>query len=161
MKKIALVFALALALSFGLASCGGAPKEDFTPNFAGTWELIQVEGGDNSLSQDDFVMLKDLGMSCTLNLAEDGTYTFDMFGDVSSDAWEAVAADTATLTMSGQSVNVTLANDTLTLEQGGSEKLVFSKAGAAAAAESSTAESSAASSEEAAAEDEAAASSAA
>ena len=164
MKKIIAAFALAFALAFGLTSCGGAVPEDFTSNFVGSWELVKIEGGSTNFSQDDFDLLKEIGMTCTLKLEEDGTYDFDLFGQNMSETWEAVSAETATLAMNGQQVDVTLVEGNLVLEQAGAEKYTFAKtatsAGSSAASGAEAGDAEAATSE-AAEEDEAAASSAA
>ncbi len=164
MKKIVAAFALAFALGFGLTSCGGATPEDFTPNFVGSWELVKIEGGDTNFSQDDFDLLKEMGMTCTLKLNEDGTYNFDLFGQVMSETWEAASAETATLAMNGQQVDVALVEGNLVLEQAGAEKYTFAKADASAgssAASSAEAGDAEAATSEAAEGGEAAASSAA
>ena len=166
MKKIVAVFALAFALAFGLTSCGGATPEDFTPHFVGSWELVQIEGGETNFSQDDFDMLKEMGMTCSLKLQEDGTYNLDLFGQASSETWETTSAETATLSMGGQQVEVTLVDDKLILEQAGAEKYTFAKVGAEsnsseAAASGAEGGSTEATTSDSAEEDEAAASSAA
>ena len=150
MKKLSVLCALALALCFGLVSCGSAP-EDYTPNFAGSWELVQVEGDGSVLTQEDLATLKDIGMTCTFDLESDGTYSLNMFGEVVSGNWEATSAEVAAITMEGSVVDATLANEQLTLEQSGTGKLVFARVGAASSDASASAAAEAATSGDAAA----------
>ena len=129
MKTKATIGALALAaaLCLGLAACGGASPEDYTANFAGTWELDSIQSSENASTPEDIAMMKELGLVCTLDLATDGTATLDLFGDATNGTWEATGADTASITLNDEAVNIVLADDMLTLEQGGDDKLVFSK----------------------------------
>lgn len=114
----------------GLASCA-AGEEDYTANFVGAWELTSMEGGESSLTADEFAMMKEMGVSASLNLAEDSTYIFDLFGDQVEGAWEATAADAASLAVSGQTIPITLVGDTLQLTQSGDQTLIFTHASAA------------------------------
>ncbi|MBQ9021227.1 MAG: hypothetical protein IJ113_04340, partial [Eggerthellaceae bacterium] len=144
---LASVFALLMAL--GLVGCAGpSPAEEFGSQFMGTWELVSASGDDNAVDAETFEILKEHGMSASLVLNEDGTYTFDVFGDAMNGTWEATAEDAATMEMSGQTVNLTLVNGQITIDQGAGAKLTFAKpvasAGSSEAASSEAGEASAA-----------------
>lgn len=132
--RLALVLAVALALCLALVGCG---KADNTKAFAGYWKLTAMTEDGESVSQDDLKLMESFGMSVSLTINEDKTYTFDLFGDKVSGSWEPKSATEATFTMEGEKVTGKLSGDTLTLTQGSSE-LKFQK-GEAPASTASTA----------------------
>lgn len=139
-KMIGLLVTLACAVCFGLASCASAP-EDFTPNFVGTWELSSIEGEEGGMTADEFAMLKEMGITASLDLLEDGTYTLDLFGDQRSGTWEATAADAASIALEDGQLAVTLSGDNLIFENGANNQtLVFAKEGATTATSAASSE---------------------
>lgn len=148
-KICGFLVALTCALCAGLVSCG-SPAEDYTPGFVGTWELSSLEGSEEGMSAEDFAILKERGMVASLDLKDDGTCSFDLFGDVREGTWEAAAADVARITVADQVSDVALAGDSLTITQNTGQALIFTKASAASstAASSKRAEDAASASDE-------------
>lgn len=136
-KICGFLVALTCALCVGLVSCG-SPAEDYMPGFVGTWELSSLEGSEEGMSADDFAILKERGMVASLDLKDDGTCSFDLFGDVREGTWEAPAADAARITVADQVSDVALAGDTLTITQNTGQSLIFTKASAASSAAASS-----------------------
>ena len=93
-------------------------------------------------------MLKDLGLTVTLELNEDGTGALVLFGEAMNGEWEAASATEGSFKVEGETVDMKIADGKLTMEQSG-EKLVFQKgeatasSSAAASAASESASSSA------------------
>ena len=70
--------------------------------------------------------MEDMGLSVTMSVKEDKTFSMNVMGEEMSGTWEAKSASEATFTVEGQSVPVTLANGVLTLEESGT-KMMFEK----------------------------------
>ena len=124
-KKLAalLAAACAFALCFALAGCGGS---DPSKNFVGTWVLSGGEMDGEPINDETLSLMKSFGMDVYLTFDEDGSVSFVLFGEKMSGNWKAKNASTATLTFDGDSGDVKLADDKLTLESDG-DKLVFEK----------------------------------
>ena len=122
---LASVFALCLVLA---GCCGGA---DAAKNYVGDWKLSGMEENGEVTSADDLKLMEDLGMTITLSVKEDKTFSLNVMGDETSGTWEAKSASEATFTVDGQSVPATLADGVLTLESDGT-KMQFEKGTVAA-----------------------------
>ena len=132
MKKRFLGIAAALALvCIALVGCngGGAASQDFTANFAGEWELVSMESED-PITEDDIQTMKDLGLTVTLVLNEDGTADLNMFGEsMGSATWEAKSATECEFSSDGAAATLTLDSSTGRLRfSQGDEALVFTRA---------------------------------
>lgn len=162
MKKTGIIAALfcAFALCLALVGCGGSSEVDETAGaneaFAGTWDLTGMTQNGDSTDSEDIQMLSALGMKVTLSLNDDGTAKLLVFDNTMSGTWEAVNATTATATLDGQSVDMTLSESgELTLSESGST-MTFKKGEAANSASSADAAASDAAASDEAASDEAA-----
>ena len=56
---------------------------DYNAQYVGNWELVEMtaDDPDDAIDADTVAQLKDAGYVATLTLAEDGTFTLDIFGD--------------------------------------------------------------------------------
>ena len=155
MKKriFAIAVAYVLALSFALVGCGGggnsdtaAPADtaaststntaeptvqaDPAENFIGTWELSYMEADGEVIDETTIQQMKDYGMTASLILAEDGSASLDVFGEVmSGGTWTATSATEGTVTFEGSTVPMTLSDQTITLASNGTS-MRFTYAGA-------------------------------
>lgn len=136
-KICGFLIALTCAVCAGLVSCG-SPTQDYTSGFVGTWELTSLEGGEEDMSSDAFATLKEQGMRALLDLKDDGTCSFDLFGEAQEGTWEALSADAASITVSDQMIEVALAGETLALTQNADQTLIFTKASAASSGAASS-----------------------
>ena len=87
-------------------------------------------------------MAKDLGITVTLELNEDGTAALVIFGEKAEGEWEAKSATEGTFKAEDAAVDMKIADGKLTMEQNG-EKLVFEKAEAAAGSSAAASDSAA------------------
>lgn len=137
-KKWVAMLASVFALCLVLAGCGG----DAAKNYVGDWKLTGMEENGEATSADDIKLMEDMGLSVTMSVKEDKTFSMNVMGEEMSGTWEAKSASEATFTVEGQSVPVTLANGVLTLEQDGTkmmfEKGTVSTSGSSGAASSGT-----------------------
>lgn len=131
--SVVLASAFALVLGAALVGCGGGSSEDYTANFAGDWKLYEMEDESGVTSHDDIAMLDSLGMAAILTLGEDGAANLDLMGEIMSGTWEANSATECTVTLDGEAIDGTLADDMLVLESGGAS-MTFEKASAEAEA---------------------------
>lgn len=83
--------------------------------FVGSWTLSGMRDGDRWASEDEMAMVKALAGDVGITFADDGTYAFDYMGESIAGTWEAKGAAQAVLTMDGDSMDATLADDTLSL----------------------------------------------
>lgn len=125
---MACVFALSLALVGCSGSGGGSASSASDPKAAwiGTWDLVEMEENGEITGADDLKALKELGLEVYLELNEDGSGALVLFGEGMKGAWEAKSATEGIFTIEGQTVNMTIADSKLTMEQSGS-KLTFEK----------------------------------
>lgn len=127
-KLIAIVMAAACAcaLCFVLVGCG-----DNKANFVGDWELETIES--DSMGTIDATVLKQMNMSVTLTLNEDGSADFVMFGQSIDATWVENGAATMTLTLSGEGDAVfVLSSDGKLSSDDGDTTMIFVRAGSAA-----------------------------
>ena len=126
--KIVAVLAATVALCFAVAGCSSSGDgADYTKNFAGEWKLSGIEASDESASAEDMAMLEAFGLSVTVTLNEDGSATFNMFGEEMSGSWKAKSATEATFTLEGDTTTMTLSDDTLRVDVSG-EAMTFKRA---------------------------------
>ena len=78
MKKI-LRALLALSLVFCLFSCKAK-----NPDISGNYQLLKIDAGDSSVSEDDMKTLRDMGMDILLTVEKDGTAKLDVFGEITN-----------------------------------------------------------------------------
>ena len=70
--------------------------------------------------------MEQMGVTVTLSFKEDKSCTLSVFGEETSGTWEAKSPSEAAITIEGQTVVATLANEVLTLEDNGT-KMMFGK----------------------------------
>lgn len=136
----ALAAAVSIAALIGLAACGGE-KEDSTSasssaastlvtpeptlppaELAGSYEALRIEG-EQGMTEEDLLLMRDMGMDITCELAADGTGTMDILGEPVE-----VTYDTKAMTMSlnGAETPFTYADGILTVPQATGD-MVFQK----------------------------------
>jgi hypothetical protein len=123
---VASVFALCLALAGCAGGVGGSGGKDPSKNYVGDWKLVGMEEDGEAYSADDIRLMQNMGMTVTLSVKEDKSFSLNVFGEELPGTWEAKSDSAATFTVDGQSVPVTLADDVLTLEQDGT-KMMFER----------------------------------
>ena len=140
-KGIIALLACMFALSLALVGCGGGGG-DAKAAWVGSWDLVEMEENGQVTTSDDLQMLKDLGITVTLELNEDGTAALVIFGEKAEGEWEAKSATEGTFKAEDAAVDMKIADGKLTMEQNG-EKLVFEKAEAAAGSSAAASDSAA------------------
>lgn len=120
----------AVALAATLGACGGAPSgpdlEALATRFVGTWEMSSAEFEDQSVSEEDYEMVTEMGMHVTLDLDGSGNILLDAFGQQVEGTWEIKDENTVSVTIEGGTVDMPYADDELTLEYDG-ETMNFRK----------------------------------
>ena len=115
------------ALTLGLVACGGGDAvSQSKAAFTGDWTLSGMEADGNVTSAQDLEQLKSLGLEVTLSLKEDGSASLSLFGESVNGTWEPKTATEASMTAENQTISMTIAEDTLTMEQSNT-KLSFVK----------------------------------
>ena len=95
MKKAFSIF-LALAMIFALAAC---TKESAEPvDYTGTYDIIKIEAGEMSASEEDLQTLRDLGYEAVMSFASDGTGLMSVAGQENDFTYD---AEKATINMGG------------------------------------------------------------
>lgn len=95
MKKIFSIF-LALAMILALAAC---TKEAAEPvDYTGTYDIIKIEAGEMSASEEDLQALQDLGYEAVMSFASDGTGLMSVAGQENDFTYD---AENATINMGG------------------------------------------------------------
>ena len=117
MKKIIVALCCVFALSLALVGCGGGAQADPKAPWVGTWDLSEMEENGKVTGSSDIEMLRSLGLDVYLELKQDGTGALVLFGESMSGTWDAKSTTEATLTIEGQSVKMSLADDKVTMEQ--------------------------------------------
>ena len=93
MKKAFSIF-LAIAMIFALAAC---TKEAAEPvDYTGTYDIIKIEAGEMSASEEDLQTLRDLGYEAVMSFASDGTGLMSIAGEENDFTY-----DNATINMGG------------------------------------------------------------
>lgn len=133
MKRFAGVAAaliLMIACCFSLAGCKGSGTED-SQEFIGVWALesVSAESKDMKVSASDVALMQSFGYTAILTLREDGTASFDMFGEVTDCEWSGQDSANAQLIVGEEKVDLTIGEDgVLTMSQGGRESIRFVRA---------------------------------
>ena len=95
MKKAFSIF-LAIAMIFALAAC---TKEAAEPvDYTGTYDIIKIEAGEMSASEEDLQTLRDLGYEAVMSFASDGTGLMSVAGQENDFTYD---AENATINMGG------------------------------------------------------------
>lgn len=128
MKKAGIIAILCcvFALSMALVGCGGGgadPKQAFI----GTWELVEMNDNGTVTSQSDLEQLKALGITITAEFNENGSASINMMGEKMEGTWEATGANAGKITIDGQSVDMKIDGDKLSMSQN-NQTLTFQKA---------------------------------
>lgn len=124
-KGVIAVLACVFALSLALVGCGSGGNS-MKAAWIGTWDLNEMDDNGEVTNADDIAALREYGLDVYLELNRDGTSTFMLFGEEMTGTWDASSETKATLTMEGQTVDMSIADDRLSLTQDGST-LIFVK----------------------------------
>ncbi|MBP5224271.1 MAG: hypothetical protein J6Z38_01635 [Lachnospiraceae bacterium] len=85
MKRV-LSILLVLAMIFVLAACSSKSEPiDYT----GTYDVVKIEAGDSSASEEDMQALRDLGFDAVMSFASDGTGLMSIGGQESDFTYDA------------------------------------------------------------------------
>ncbi|MDY3970560.1 MAG: hypothetical protein SOY95_07995, partial [Atopobiaceae bacterium] len=119
------MIALCLVLA-GCASGGAGGGADAAKSFIGDWKLVGMEEDGEATSSEDIALMEQMGVTVTLSFKEDKSCALSVFGEETSGTWEAKSPSEAAITIEGQTIVATLANEVLTLEDNGT-KMMFGK----------------------------------
>ncbi len=124
-KKIGIIAAVCLVLTLCFAFVGCGPNVDKSL-YAGEWEL--QSGSTDSLDADTIALTKSLGSNVILTLNEDGTGSFDLFGEVDEVTWSA-SSDTEGTVKIGDSneAKMTLSDGSLDITDATGGSLTFER----------------------------------
>ena len=84
MKKV-LSILLAMAMIFALAACAKSEPVDYT----GTYDVVRIDAGDASASEEDMQALRDLGYEAVMSFASDGTGLMSIAGQENDFTYDA------------------------------------------------------------------------
>lgn len=136
------LLACAAALCIALVGCGGngtdtsngssaaaASTSSNVAQFAGYWQIESLSADGEEITSDDIDILRSLGGTGSdfiVYLAEDGTGSFDAFGEVEDLTWD---AGKATITTSSDNVtmNISIEDGKLVLAEDESSRATFAK----------------------------------
>lgn len=118
-KKVLVLIGCAIALCLSLVACGGGGGGNAEDNFVGTWKLSAIDDGSESVSEEDMAMFEEMGISQTLTFNADKTVIFDVGEEALEGTWEAVDASKATMTINGETAEITIADGKLSLSSEG------------------------------------------
>lgn len=126
-KVIVAVLSCVFACCLALVGCGsGGANNAAKEAFMGTWDLVEMNENGEVTTQEDIETLKAFGLEVYVNLNEDGSSELVVFGDAKEGSWEAKSETEGSMTIDGELVNMSIADERLTVEQGESS-LVFVK----------------------------------
>lgn len=120
---IAIMTSVVMAM---VAGCGGAAA-DPAKNFVGSWQIAGMTEDGEAMAAEDLATLAEMGMEITLTFSDDGKFTLAMGDEELAGTWEAKDATNVALSVEGESVQGTLADGKLTLDQGEGSTLTFEK----------------------------------
>ena len=122
MKKKLFLVVVVMLMTFGFAACGD--NSEGVINMSGVWKLETIEQDGEVTNITEY---ESLGLSGTLTLNEDMSFSFDLLGDVSEGTWKAKSADSMSMTISGSgSLKGDVVDGKLVMEDSGA-KLVFGR----------------------------------
>lgn len=142
-KGIVALLACMFALSLALVGCSGGG--DVKAAWVGTWDPIEWTEEGQLRNSDDLQMLKDLGLTFSLELNDDGTAKLMIVGEAVNGEWEAKSATEGTFKLEDGSADMKIADGKLTMQLA-NDTIVFEKTDAASSGAASAAASSASSS---------------
>ena len=116
-KKLGALVCCALALCLGLALMGCDGEDASKKAFGGNWSVLHMEQDDQITTADDMSLLRSLGLDVTLSLNEDLSASLTIFGSEGTGTWTPETSKKATFTLDGQDIEMTIADDELTLVQ--------------------------------------------
>ena len=93
-KTISILLILAMILL--LAACSKPAEEPV--DYTGTYDVIRIDAGDNSVSEEELQSLRDLGYESVLSFAADGTGLMSIAGQEADFTYDAA---TGTITVNG------------------------------------------------------------
>ena len=93
-KTISILLVLAMILL--LAACSKPAEEPV--DYTGTYDVIRIDAGDNSVSEEELQSLRDLGYESVLSFASDGTGLMSIAGQEADFTYDAA---TGTITVNG------------------------------------------------------------
>ena len=106
------------------SSASAAASAASSSDAVGTWTIDSMEYGGETYTSEELAYLRELDMEVNLVINGDGTVDFEIFGVPESGTWADKGGGTITLTFAGDSTDVTISGDELTMVDG-SDKLVF------------------------------------
>ena len=126
MKKLLAVL-MAAMLVLSLAACSGGSSGGGSDSGVGTWKLVSMSYGDQSISISDYSEMLGEDYTVTLEIKSDGTFTVDSMGLVQSGTWTANGS-TYSLDLDGGVQEAKLSGGQLILEDSASGmSMVFEK----------------------------------
>ena len=92
---------------------------------AGVWRLEEIvsDDEDSATSAEDLATINELGLRCGVELYDDGTGRFVLFGEEMDVAWELDGGSTGTFTLGGSVAQMTVEGDQLTLTNDGGDTM--------------------------------------
>ena len=118
---VAAAVVLLVIIAIIAVRCGRTDAKDIV----GTYEIVSVEGEDNSLSADDIEQMKDMDLTMTLDVRDDATAVMDVFGEKTEITYD---LGDKTMEIDGQKVPFTYEDKQLEIKQNGSV-MIFKKTG--------------------------------
>ena len=94
MKRV-LSILLVLAMIFVLTACGSKSEP---VDYTGTYDVIKIDAGESSASEEDMQTLRDLGFEAVMSFASDGTGRMSIAGQESDFTYD---ADTGIIHLNG------------------------------------------------------------
>lgn len=133
--KLAAVLVALTLLGSLLAACAPSVNAD---NFVGDWEFIH--GSLENLDQATVDEAKSLGANAIVTLNEDGTGSFDMYGNVKQVTWSATSDTEGSFTLEGnKAASMAIEDEELVLSDSSGNTLTFTRYVAPAEPNSDTA----------------------
>ncbi len=121
--KLAAVLVVLTLLGGMLAACAPSVNAD---NFVGDWEF--THGSLENLDQATVDEAKSLGANAIMTLNEDGTGSFDMYGNVKQLTWSATSDTEGSLTLDGnKAASMAIEDEELVLSDSSDNTLTFSR----------------------------------
>lgn len=107
---VAIVVCVCLALTF----CTG--EKASLKAFTGEWTAESMQQDDEVTTEEDLALFRSIGLDVTLSLRDDLSATYVIFGAESKGTWQPETGTAATLTLSGQDIDLSLQDGKLTMQ---------------------------------------------
>ena len=137
-KVCAVVIAALMMVSamfvFGCSN-GNQQQQDPKQAFTGDWYIYSMSENGEETTNEDIATMKAFGLDVTLNLSDDGKMVLDLFGETIEGTWSTDSSTHGSMSVEGQSIDMSINDDKLVMEQEGSV-LTFSRDNQAASADS-------------------------